>query len=316
MATQAPFVINPALTAIALAYRNEMLVADAVLPRVPVARDSFKYFKFNKDEAFTVPDTKIGRKSEANMVEFGGTEVSDFTLDFGLKDAVPLQDIRNADTTPFDPLGMAAANLARLVRLDREVRVAGVVFNASNYGASNKATLSGTSQWSDYTNSNPVSAMLTAMDSMIMRPNKLVVGQAVWTILRQHPKVVESVKATGAGGVNAAGMVSRQQVADLLELQEVIVGAGWVNSAKKGATASYGRCWGKFAALIYTEPVTNTEQATTFGFTAETGGGFRARDWFDEKTGTDGAQIVQVVDTVKEVLPANDLGYLFSAAVA
>lgn len=315
MPTQAPFPVNESLTAIALSYRNEALIADMVLPRVPVATDAFKYFKWNKDEAFTVPDTKIGRKSEANMVEFGGTEVTDSTVDFGLKDAVPVQDIKNAAGTPFDPLAMAALHTTRLVMLDREIRVAGAVFNAANFASANKATLSGTGQWSDYTNSNPLSAMLTAFDAMIMRPNKLILGQAVWTVLRQHPKIVEAVKATGAG-TGAQGMIARQQLADLLEIQEVIVGSGWVNSAKKGATASYARVWGKFACAIYTEPVTSTEAATTFGFTAESGGGLRVRDWFDEKMGTDGAQVVQVVDTAKEVLPANDLGYLWSAAVA
>jgi hypothetical protein len=315
MPTQAPFPVNESLTAIALSYRNEAMIADMVLPRVPVATDAFKYFKWNRDEAFTVPDTKIGRKSEANVVEFGGTEVTDSTFDYGLKDMVPVQDLRNSLGTPFDPLGMAALGTTRLMTLDRELRTAALVFGAGNYAAANKATLSGTSQWSDYTNSNPLSAMLIAFDGMLMRPNKLVLGQAVWTILRQHPRILEAIKGTGAG-VNSQGTINRQQLAELLEIQEVIVGSGWVNGGKKGAAASYARCWGKFAAAIYTEPVTTTEAATTFGFTAESGGGLRVRDWFDEKIGTDGAQVVQVVDTVKEVLPANDLGYLWSAAVA
>lgn len=315
MPTQAPFPINEALTAIALSYRNEALIADMVLPRVSVAVDAFKYFKFNRDEAFTVPDTKIGRKSEANVVEFGGVEVTDSTVDYGLKDVVPMQDIRNADGTPFRPLDMAALNTARLLQLDREIRVATLVTTAANYATANKATLSGTSQWSDFTNSNPLDAMLQAFDAMLMRPNKLVLGQAVWTKLRTHPRIVEAVKGTGAG-TGAQGVVSRQQVAELLELQEIIVGQGWVNTAKKGLTATMSRVWGKFALAMYTEPVTSTNSATTFGFTAESGGGIRVRDWFDDKLGTDGAQIVQVVDTVKEVMPANDLGYLWSAAVA
>jgi hypothetical protein len=315
MSTQAPFPLNPQLTAIAIAYRNNALIADMVLPRV-AAHDQFRYTKFNKDEAFTVPDTKLGRKSEANVVEFTGTEVIDETQDYGLKDVVPLGDLRKAEGTKMDPLGNATTGITRLITLDREVRVAGLVFNAANYAAANKATLSGTGQWSDYTNSNPVSAILAAMDAMIMRPNKAVMGQSVWTVLRQHPKVVESVKATGAGGVNAQGVIARQALADLLELEEIIVGAGFVNTAKKGAVGSYSRCWGKSFALMYTEPVAETGNAMTFGFTAESGGGIRTRDWFDEKVGADGGQWVQVADTVKEVLPANDLGYLFSAAVA
>lgn len=314
MPTQAPFPVNPALTAIALSYRNAELIADMVLPRVPVATDSFKYFKRNQSEQFTVPDTKLGRKSEANEVEFGGTEVTDAVQGYGLKDSVPLQDIRNAQGLPFDPLADATEGLTALLRLDRELRVAGLVFNAGNYAAANKATLAGATQWSDYTNSNPVAAIMAAFDNMLMRPNKLVLGQAVWTTLRQHPKVVEAVKGTGAG-VNAQGMITRQQLAELLEITDVVVGSGWVNTAKKGAAASMARCWGKFAAAIYTEPV-GARNATTFGFTAEAGGGFQTRDWFEPKIGMEGAQVVQVSDLVKEVLPANDLGYLWSAAIA
>lgn len=312
MTTHAPFPLNESLTAVVLSYRNPANIADMVLPRVST-RTTFKYFKRTKDEAFTIPDTLIGRKGEANVVEFSGTEVTASTLDYGLKDVVPLADIRNAEGTPFDPLSDAADGITKLIHLAREVRVANLVFNAANYAASNKVTLSGSSQWSDAT-SDPLSEILTKFDSMLMRPNKMVFGQAVWTKLRQHPKIVEAVKGTGAG-VEAQGTVTRQQLADLLEIQEVLVGSGWVNGAKKGLAASYVRCWGKFAAALYTEPVNGTA-VTTFGFTAESGGGMRARDWFDETVGVDGAQVVQVVDTVKEVLPADDLGYLWSAAVS
>ena len=315
MPTNAPFPVNPQLTAIALSYRNPALIADAVLPRVQT-HDEFRYTKFTVAEAFTVPEMKIGRKSQANEVEFGGTEVIDFTLDYGLQDAVPQSDIRKALNTKFDPMGMASLGLSRLVQLAREVRAAALVFGAGNYAAANKATLSGTSQWSDYTNSNPVSAILAAMDTMIMRPNKITMGQACWTVFRQHPKVVESVKATGAGGVNAQGVVARQAVADLLEVNEIIIGQSFLNTAAKGATASYSRVWGKHCSLMYTEPVAGTENVTTFGFTAESGGGLRATNWFDPERGADGCEIVKLVDTVKEIMPATDLGYLFTNAVA
>lgn len=313
MATNAPFPIQPVLTAVALAYRNPALIADAVLPRVPVGRAEFKYFKHDKDSMFTVPDTRIGRKSEANVVETGGTEVADFTQDYGLKDYVPVSDQRNAEGSPYDPLERATEFITHLVELDREVRTASLVFAAAQYATANKATLSGTSQWSDYTNANPVDAILAAMDTMIMRPNIVVLGQAVWTKVRQHPRVVESVKSTGAGA-NAVGMISRQQFAELLEVQDVIVGQGWVNTAKKGATASYNRAWGKHCALLYRDQVASTE-GTTFGFTAEFNGK-QVRTWFDQEVGAQGSDCVQLVDQVREVICANDLGYLFTNAVA
>jgi hypothetical protein len=314
MATQAPFPLNPTLTAVALAYRNTEMIADLVLPRVP-AHDAFFYTKHNKDESFTVPDTLLGRKSEANEVEFGATRVDDSTQDYGLKDAVPLADLRKAEGTPIDPTAVATENLTRLITLDRERRVANAVFAAGNYATGYKATLSGTDQWSDYTNSDPLDDIMAALDAMVMRANTLVLGQPVWTKLRMHPKVVEAVKGTGAGA-DAQGMITRQQLIELLEIQNLYVGSAFINGAKKGATASYARTWGKHAALLYQEPTSTTENATTFGFTAESGGGLRVRDWFDPKVGSDGAQIIQVVDTVKEVICANDLGYLFTNAVA
>ena len=257
-----------------------------------------------------------GEDAADTVVEFGATRVDDSTQDYGLKDVVPLGDLRKAEGTKIDPLGNATSKTTSLIQLGREIRVANLVFNAAQYATGNKATLSGTSQWSDYTNTNPLSAMLDAMDSMIMRPTAMVVGQAAWTKLRQHPRIIEAVKGTGAG-LESQGMISRQQLADLLELENIYVGQGFVNTAKKGAAASYSRVWGKHCALIHQQPVNDAgDGTTTFGFTAESGGGLRVRDWFDEKIGADGAQVVQVVDTVKEVIVANDLGYLFTNAVA
>jgi len=314
MAAQTPFPINADYTAIAINYRNRALIADAVLPRVPVGRSEFKYMKYNKDEAFTIPDTKIGRKSVANVVEAGGTEVTDSTVDYALKDVVPLTDIQNAPDG-YDPIARATEFTTNLLDLDRETRVAGSVFNASNYGTANKATLGAGTQWNDSA-ADPIKAMLDAMDGMIMRPNVLIVGASVWTALRVHPKVVAA--AYGARGVgaasSAAGVVARQVLADLLELEDVVVGQSFVNTAKKGQTASYAAAWGKFAALIYRDTLAGTE-GTSFGFTASFMGR-ETRDWFDPEIGRSGAQVVQVSDSVKEVITAPDLGYLFSAAVA
>lgn len=85
----APFPIQPELTAIAIAYRNQSLIADEVLPRVPVGKQDFKYLKHAMAEGFTLPDTKVGRRSKPNDVEFSATEITASTEDFGLDDPVP-----------------------------------------------------------------------------------------------------------------------------------------------------------------------------------------------------------------------------------
>jgi len=303
---QAPFPVNPDLTAVSVAYSNEMMIADAVLPRVPVGRQDFKYFKANLVDPFTVPDTRVGRKSRPNMVETGGTEVTDSTEDYGLDDAIPQSDLQNADAR-WNPRVRAVTYISDLLALDREVRVANLLTTLSNYPSAQRSTLSGTSQWSDFTNSNPVDAILSAMDLMIMRPNTLVMGRAVFTKLMQHPKVVQSVNMTAQSN----GVVQRQAIAALFEIPNIVIGEGWVNTARKGQAASYSRAWGKHCMLLNVE----STGARTFGFTAQWGQRI-AGSRFDADIGLRGGEIVRVGESVKEVVAENSLGYFFQNAVA
>ena len=73
MATK-PFPVSARLTAIALAYRNPdiALIADQVLPRTPTAEE-FRWLKYDLAQGFTVPDTRVGRKSRPNQVDFAAT---------------------------------------------------------------------------------------------------------------------------------------------------------------------------------------------------------------------------------------------------
>lgn len=306
-----PFPVNPVLTAIAIAYRNPdiALIADEVLPRTPTAQE-FKYLKYDLAQGFTVPDAKVGRKSAPTEVDFSATEVQDKVVDYGLDDLVPNEDIQ-ADNQGVDPLGTAVMYLTNLVNLAREQRAAALVFATGSYAAGNQATLSGTSQWSDTANSDPVAAIADALDVPVMRPNIGVLGQVTWTKLRRHPKLVQAIKGTAQG----SGQVSRQEFADFFELQALYVGAGFANTAKKGQTAALARVWGKHAAFLYRDRAAGPQAGVTFGFTAEWGG--RIAGNLDEpKIGLTGSQRVRSGERVKEIVCATDLGYFFQNAVA
>lgn len=306
-----PFPIDPKLTAVAIAYRNPdmSLIADQVLPLTPTDQE-FKYLKYDMAQGFTVPDTKVGRKSAPTEVEFTATEVIDKCVDYGLDDLVPNEDIE-ADNQGVNPLGMATSYLTNLVQLAREQRVASLVFNTASFAAGNQAVLAGTSQWSDQTNSDPVAAIGDALDVPVMRPNIAVFGQVAWTKLRRHPKIVQAIMGTNQG----AGMVSRQAFADFFELQDIYVGAGFANAAKKGQTASLARMWGKHAAFLYRDRAAGPQAGVTFGFTAQFGNKI-AGVMNEEKIGLTGSQRVRVGERVKEVICATDLGYWFQNAVA
>lgn len=310
------FAINPELTAVAIGYKNRDidLIADIVLPRIFTAK-SFKYTKYNQADGYTVPATRVGRKSDPTMVDFGGTVVNDECVDFGLDDLVPNDEMEawtamSKPATAVSPLAKSTSLLTGLVQLDREIRVAGTVFNTATYTGSNQATLSGTSQWSDFANSNPLDALLTALDVPLFRPNTVVLGQAAWTKLRQHPRLIQAANASAQTG----GAITRKDLADLLEVRDVVVGTGFVNTAKKGQAATFARVWGKHCALLYIGKDLADADQPCFGFTAQFGD--RVAMVANSNKGLRGGQQVRSGESVKEVISANDAGYYFQNAVA
>jgi hypothetical protein len=320
MPTAAPFVIQPRLTAITLAYKNADMIADVVLPRVPVDSPDFKYTVYTKEDTFTIPDTLVGRVGKTNQIDYTASEQTASVADYGLEEAIPYFDTAAAaaaqavqGTTPVDPEARATEQISDVLALAREQRTANLVFSTASYAAGNVSTLAGTAQWSDFVNSNPIMAIMTALDAMIVRANSLVLGQAVWTQLRQHPKVVQAIY--GSGSAQQSGIVSREQVAQLLELKQLIVGQGFVNTAKKGQAGTFSRLWGKNASLLYINPLTATTKDMSYGVTGQWGA--RVSGTIEDKDiGLRGGTRVRVGESVKELILANDTGFFFQNAVA
>ncbi|MBK5957398.1 capsid protein [Rhodoplanes elegans] len=320
MAPNRPFPVNPALTAIAVGYRNpaQTLIADDVLPRVPVGSESFKWTEYPLAEGFTVPETKVGRMGQPNRVEFTGTEKDGSTEDHGLDDLIPISDIneaarqRAAGLGNYDPRARATEGLTDLLQLAREIRVAGIVHAAATYAAGRKVTLSGTSQFSDYTNSDPIGVIKAALEgTLVYRPNTLVLGHAVWSKLSSHPHLVNAVR----GNLTNKGVITREEFAALFEVRRVLVGESYVNTAKKGQAASLARVWGKHIACLYIDPAATTQRGITFGFTAQVGTRI-AGSVQDPNIGLEGGERVRVGEKVRELIVAQDVGYFIENAVA
>ncbi len=313
----APFEVQPRLTQIALAVKPMGLIADMVCPRVSVGGEKFTYTKGKTEESFTIPETAIGRTGNPNQVEFGAVDVTESTENYALEDRVPVQDIElaRAQRANWDPLAEAAETATVLLELAREKRVADLLFAASSYPVGQTRALAGNSQWSDAA-SDPRAAVMEALDMPLVRPNTLVFGQAAWTAFRQHPKIVESVKSTGAGG-DAVGVVARQQVAELFEIDQVTVGMSFYNTARKGQDASYSRIWGKHAALLHLNRSLASARSSipTFCFTAEWRGR-QAGTYSEPRPGRDGVENVKVVDSVKELIAWKEAGYFFQNVAA
>lgn len=301
----APFPVDPVLTGIAIAYRNGRLIADEVLPRTPVGKQSFKYTKHRLADGFTVPDTKVGRKSAPNRIEFGADDATASTEDYALDAPIPNADIENAKGTQFDPVGMAVEHTTNLILLDREVRASRVVFNQNNYAADNVHTLTTGAFWDDPA-SRPVHAIQDALDDCIMRPNIGVLSRDVSTQLRRHPQIVKAWNRN----LGDEGLVPLGFLAELLELEAIHVGEARLNVARPGQAINLQRVWGNGAAFIYRDRTAGTQAGTTWGLTAQWGGRV-AGSQNDPDVGMRGGVRARVGESVVELVTAPDLGVYF-----
>lgn len=309
-----PFPQSTQLTAIAIAVRNRALIADDVLPRtLPLSKDSFLYQVYPSEQLMTVPDTKVGRRSRVNEVNFQGKPVTDSTEDYGLDHALPFKDINNApDNTDLE--AVTTEWLTGLVLLDREIRTAKKVFNESVYGG-NTETVGATDKFNN-SESDPIGHILEVLDEPIMRPNTMIIGQSEWRSLRTHPKVVKAVNRS-SGDSGAATLAA---VAELLEIEKILVGSALVNNAKPGQNANMQKCWKGGLSLIYQDVATAKISGlvdganVTFGFTAQTGTRVAGAE-NDSNIGLRGGRRVRVGETVKEVICAPSLGFFLKDVI-
>jgi hypothetical protein len=306
MTKLAPFPVHATLTAIAIAYRNEKLIADGVLPRITVDQ-KFAYLKYKLAEAFAVPDTRVGRNSEPNTVKMSAEEVESSVKPEGLQDFLPQTDIDNAQKLGINLPQRRIESLMDLVLLAREVRVAQTVTALVTYPAANRLTLAGSDQWNEPL-SDPITDIKNALDSLIYRPNAMAIGRKSYSVLSSHPKIIKGTNHNSGD----SGIATRQAIADLFELDEILVGDAFVNVASPGQAANIVRAWGNDCALFYRDKMATEKDRVTFGFTGQYGTRI-ANTKPVEKKGLTGGLDVWTGEFVREVIAASDLGFLIKS---
>lgn len=321
--TPRPFVQDAALTAIAVNFKNPdvALVADMVFPRVDVGDETYKYDFYPPEEVFTVPDTTVGRRGAVPQVEFTAEQRTGTVVDRGLDAPIPNSDIDRArrqranGNSSFDPEARAVEGVRHMIALDREVRVAGLVTDLNTYDADKRVTLAGADKWTD-PNSDPIGDVLAGQDAtFIARPNYGVMGRDVYTVLRTHPKILKAVH----GNQGDSGVATKEQIARIFELNELLIGDSYVNTARRGQAANYARTWQNSFALFHrSSAATHDNGIPTFGITAEVrenGSAMIAGRIPSSHGGIRGSTTIRVGESIEEHIIAASVAYLIDAPI-
>ncbi len=270
------------LTNVSQAYRNDpaQFIAEQVAPAVMVPKKQFNIYFYGKENLKQVVDDTRTRFGETKQAQQSLT-----TKAFG-----PLRGHELMDGIDFDQDVMTEAPLdlevdivnllSEQMALTKESAIATTLSDTTKLTIN--TTLSGTSQWSDYGNSTPFEDLKTAAQQQRLnglRPaNALIMSYYTFSILQQHPDLIERVKYSNVASVTLELM---QTLFAQFGINKIIVSSAVYDSAAEGLTASMNFVWGKHCWLAYISPTPGLRQPNgAYHFTLENG---RYVDtWFDQ----------------------------------
>jgi len=297
--------VDAVLSGVSVRYTNEEMIADQVMPVVPVRKESDKYYIYTR--AWRLPQSKRAVGAEANEVEWNVSTDTYQCEEYALKDLVPDRVRDNADN-PLDADVDATENLTELITLGREKRVADIAFAAGTYGTQTSA-LTGANRWDDYAGSDPIgdvrSAKAVVHAASGKTPNVMVIGYQAHLKLLDHPDILERIKYT------QRGVITADILASVFEVDRYLVGKALYDSSQEGGTESLGYVWGKNVALLYAEGSPGLKRVS-FGYQFQSRG-FRVKKWREEKRDGDFVEAGEVRD---EHIIAAPCGYLYTTVIS
>lgn len=298
--------VDPVLSNVALQYQNDAYIADQILPVKTVSDSTGIYYKYDKSK-FRDEDSERAQGSPANEVDSVGLSTTSYaTTDHAFKNAIP-EKVQDQADDPLDPVQDEVEGLREKLLIAKEKSLASYMANTSNL--SQNTTLSGTDQWSDYENSDPIGDVRDAKESVhssiFKKPNTLVLGKQTFNQLKEHPDIIDRIK------YSQMGVATEELMARVFDVDQVLVGGSGENTATEGQSDSMSYIWGKHAWLTYIAPTQRLKQIT-FGWTI-TYQQARVKRWFDDDRE---ATMVRVNEDYTQEIAASEAAYFIKNAVA
>jgi len=322
--------VNRPLTNISVAYSQEAagveFVADRAFPGIPVESKSDLYYTykradFNRDEM-----QKRALATESAGSGYGLDSTGTYSCDvWALHKDVDDQIRANSDS-PLSPDRDATIFLTNKALIRRENVWAGAYFKTGVWTGevAGQATADSTHviYW-DYATASPITDIRHAktqarLNSGGFVPNIAVFSRPVFDKLVDHPDFIDRTKY-GQTAPNPA-MATRRIMAEILELEEVLIMDAVYNTAAEGATESNSFIGGTSAALFYRprNPGLMTPSAGyTFNWTGligSTGGaGLRIKSFRMEHLASDRVEIDAAFDMR---VVSKDCGFFFNGVIS
>lgn len=298
--------IDAALSNVSIGYRNASFIAEILFPPITVMKRSDKYFKYGKENLKKV-ETNRAPGTESNEVN-RKLSTDNYTIEeHALSSIVTDQERDNADQI-IKPDIDATELTTDLILLRLEADIAEILTSVTYL--TNNTTLSGTTQWSDYTNSVPITNILAGKASVRGKigreANVLVLSGDVAEKLAMHPDIKDLRKYWDDK------LLTQSNLPPFIAGLKVIEAKPIQNTAYENLTEEMSYIWGKTAIIGYVNPRPGPKQLS-LGYTFRLKGYRQTAKWRENKRKGD---MVEVSDAYDFKLIDADAGYLIADAIA
>jgi hypothetical protein len=240
--SQLTAIVDKLLTNVSAVYVPEGYVSEQVLPLVTSKQKTGKLAKYGTDH-LRIEHSLVGGRGEYKRVESITRSSTGYSIEsHGLEGMVTEDDYSNVEL-PYKAEEDEVMGLTSLIWLGKEKSLADSITSTSVI--TQNQTLSGTAQFNDYANSDPLGKFLTARQTVRagcgLPPNFAVMDWKVANTLAYHPGILEALGYT----FNRAGQLSDQELAKALGVENLYIAKAVYNSAKEGQADSLAPIWGK-----------------------------------------------------------------------
>lgn len=310
--------------AIAFAQNPEAFVADSAFPILSVAKQTDSYFQIPKGDWFR--DEMQKRAPGALSAERTHNVSTDtYACDVWALHEMLADQVRVNYDSPLQADREITEGLTQAGMIKKELEWVDAFFGTSKWsvdqtGVDNASP--GANQFGrwDRADSEPIEVVRAGKRRVQartgFRPNKMVTGREVYDALLDHPDIIARLSNGQTPGGPAK--TTRENLAALFELDEILVMDSVVNSAIEGATDSIDFIGGKAALLLYAPASPGLyipSAGYTFSWTGLLGSGalgMRMKRIRDEKRESDMIEIQMAFD---QKLVHADLGQFYATAV-
>lgn len=305
-------IVDKLLTNVSSAYIPEGFISEAIFPTVESVQKTGKLAKYGTDH-LRLEQTIIGGGGEYSRIKTQVRSQDSYSIEgHGLEGLVTEDDYANVEA-PYDAEADETLGITTTLMVGKEKGIADVL--ADTGVISQNTTLSGTDQWSDSANSDPLDDIKTARAAVKsgcgVEPDCVVMSWEVAEVLRYHPMIMDYLGFK----YNRPGGLTNQELASVLKVKRVLIGSASYESAKKGQASSLSAIWGKHM-LFGKLPEKAMKYQTSLGYCFKMKGRKPRRVFKWAVNNPPNSKAILVDDHYDFVITNANAGYLIKNAIA